>query len=446
MRSIVLRRAALIFLPIAVIALILLNVVAPDAALSGDLTLVWAAGLTLFGAGSWLLASLWQGRRDFERTIRTNEARFRTLLNSAPDAVLIADADGRILLANAETERMFGFRRDELIGGSIEMLVPARIREKHVGLRTQYAAAPRTRTMGAGLALTAQRKDGSEVPVAISLSPAITDEGTLIFCDIRDITDQRRAEEHIQELNARLERDNAELKALNKELEAFSYSVSHDLRAPLRAIDGFSQALVEDYAERLDETGRNYAGRVRAAAQRMGLLIDDLLKLARVARAELTPEDIDLSALGIEIGASLALEYPARAVQFDAMPGMRVQGDARLLRVALENLLGNAWKFTAGREPGRIAFGASADGGGTTYFVRDNGAGFDMAYAGKLFGAFQRLHDAREFPGTGIGLATVQRIVHKHGGRIWGEGAEGTGATFFFTLDGKAAAVAGRTA
>lgn len=445
MRSVVVRRAALIFLPIAIVALVLLNVVAPDAALRGDLAPVWAAALALFAAGSWLLASLWQARRDFERTIRTNEARFRTLLNSAPDAVLIADADGRILMANAETERMFGYGRDELLGGSIEMLIPAHLRGGHVGLRRQYAAAPRTRTMGAGLALTAQRKDGGQVPVAISLSPAITDEGTLIFCDIRDITEQRRAEERIRELNARLERDNAELKSLNKELEAFSYSVSHDLRAPLRAIDGFSQALIEDYAGQLDETGRNYAGRVRAAAQRMGLLIDDLLKLARVARAEITPEDIDLTALGVEIGASLALEYPDRAVQFDVAPGMRMKGDARLMRIALENLLGNAWKFTAGKQPARVVFGETGSDASATYFVRDNGAGFDMAYSGKLFGAFQRLHDAREFPGTGIGLATVQRIVHKHGGRIWAEGKEGAGATFHFTFDGKAAAAAGRT-
>jgi PAS domain S-box-containing protein len=434
MRAVVFRRAALIFLPIAVSALVLLNLLAPDAAMRADLALVWAAGLMLFALGAWTLATLWQGRVESEQAIRRNEARFRTLLNAAPDAVLIADTKGTILLANDETERMFGYRRDELVGSAIEMLVPARLRQKHVGVRTAYSAAPRPRAMGEGMTLSGQRKDGSEVPVAISLSPAVTDEGTLIFCDIRDISHQRRADEQIRQLNAQLGRDNAELASLNKELEAFSYSVSHDLRAPLRAIDGFSQALIEDYAERLDDTGRDYANRVRAAAQRMGHLIDDLLKLSRVARAEIAPEDVDLSALGAEIGVALSRSAPDRAVDFYVAPGMRAKGDARLLRIALENLLGNAWKFTGGREPACVAFGEAGADGAPTYYVRDNGAGFDMAYAGKLFGAFQRLHDVRQFPGTGIGLATVQRIVHKHGGRIWAESSEGNGATFFFRL------------
>jgi signal transduction histidine kinase len=245
---------------------------------------------------------------------------------------------------------------------------------------------------------------------------------------------RQQAERQIQELNERLSRDNAELQALNKELEAFSYSVSHDLRAPLRAIDGFSQALLEDQAERLDEGGRDSLMRVRRAAQRMGLLIDDLLKLARIARAEVSVDDIDLSALAREIVEDLQAHAPQRRAEFVITSGLSARGDPQLLRVALENLLSNAWKFTAGREPARIEFGATVADGGPAYFVRDNGIGFDMAYAEKLFGAFQRLHDAKQFPGTGVGLATVQRIIHKHGGRVWAQAESNKGATFYFTL------------
>jgi signal transduction histidine kinase len=245
---------------------------------------------------------------------------------------------------------------------------------------------------------------------------------------------RQQAERHIQELNERLSRDNAELQALNKELEAFSYSVSHDLRAPLRAIDGFSQALLEDQAERLDESGRDSLMRVRRAAQRMGVLIDDLLKLARITRAELSVDDIDLSALAREIVEDLQAHAPQRRAEFVIASGLGARGDPRLVRVALENLLSNAWKFTAGREPARIEFGATVADGGPAYFVRDNGIGFDMAYAEKLFGAFQRLHDSHRFPGTGVGLATVQRIIHKHGGRVWAQAENDKGATFYFTL------------
>lgn len=236
------------------------------------------------------------------------------------------------------------------------------------------------------------------------------------------------------ELEKRVEARTSELERANNELEAFSYSVSHDLRTPLRAIDGFSQALLEDYGQNLDATGHDYLARVRAGAQRMGTLIDDLLKLAHVSRATLNRESIDLSAIADEIVADLRVSDPQRKVDITIIPELMALGDPHLLRIVLENLFSNAWKYSGKRTRANIEFGLSQHNGGTAYFVRDNGAGFDMAYANKLFGAFQRLHDAKEFPGTGVGLATVQRIIHRHGGHIWAEAVIDKGSTFYFTL------------
>jgi light-regulated signal transduction histidine kinase (bacteriophytochrome) len=245
---------------------------------------------------------------------------------------------------------------------------------------------------------------------------------------IRDITSRNEIERELQ-------RRSIELEAINRELEAFSYSVSHDLRAPLRAIDGFSRILLNDYADRLDDTGRSHLERVRRAAQNMGMLIDDLLKLSRVTRTELKHEQVDLSALANEIAEELRRQGPERIVHFTIAPGLVAYGDKGLLRIVLDNLLGNAWKFTGGRSDTRIGMDTATQAGRQVYVLSDNGAGFDMAYADKLFGVFQRLHDAREFPGTGIGLATVQRIIHKHGGTIWAESEVGKGARFYFTLE-----------
>jgi signal transduction histidine kinase len=235
-------------------------------------------------------------------------------------------------------------------------------------------------------------------------------------------------------LEARVAQRTAELTSANRELESFSYSVSHDLRAPLRAIDGFSQALREDEGGRLSPDGLQLLERLQGAATRMGQLIDDLLQLSRVTRAELEREPVDLSALAGSVAHQLRQHEPGRDVTFSLQPGLSAQGDARLLRVLMENLLGNAWKFTSKRSGAHIEFFAETAGGVTHYAVRDNGVGFDMAYAGKLFSPFQRMHKVTEFPGTGIGLATVQRIVHKHGGHIEAEAAPGQGATFRFTL------------
>ena len=236
------------------------------------------------------------------------------------------------------------------------------------------------------------------------------------------------------ELEQRVIERTLQLEAANKELEAFSYSVSHDLRAPLRSIDGFSQALFEDYADKLDAQGRDDLQRVRAASQRMAQLIDDLLELSRVTRSQINRQTVDLSALARTIAAELHNSEPERQVEFAVAEGLSASCDPRLLRIVLENLLRNAWKFTGNHQRARIEFGRSHSNGQSAYFVRDDGAGFDMAYADKLFGAFQRLHAMTEFNGTGIGLATVQRIIRRHGGQIWAEGQVEQGATFYFTL------------
>lgn len=248
-----------------------------------------------------------------------------------------------------------------------------------------------------------------------------------------DAAEARSARE-LAEIRAGL---TAELERKNKELEAFSYSVSHDLRAPLRGIQGFSQALLEDSAERLAPEEKDYLNRISAAALRMSQLIDDLLDLSRVGRGELSLSTVDLSAAARAIADELGRRDPTRKVVFEIADALEVDADPRLMRVVLDNLLGNAWKFTQKTAEARIELGASSSGGPTTYFVRDNGAGFNMAYAERLFGPFQRLHSEAEFPGTGIGLATVYRIVDRHRGRIWAEGEVGRGATIFFTIPAK---------
>jgi signal transduction histidine kinase len=236
------------------------------------------------------------------------------------------------------------------------------------------------------------------------------------------------------ELESRVAHRTRELAFVNQELEAFSYSVSHDLRAPLRTVDGFSLALQEDFSEALNDTGRDYIARVRAGVQRMGTLIDALLQLSRVTRSEVQTELLDLSQLAILVFNELAAADPARHVEFIAQPGVMAQGDPRLLRIALENLIGNAWKFTSKVPQARIEFGSLINDEGTVYFIKDNGAGFDMQYVDRLFTAFQRLHGDRDFKGSGIGLATVSRILRRHHGSIRAESAPGLGATFSFTL------------
>ncbi len=288
-----------------------------------------------------------------------------------------------------------------------------------------------------GMAAVANRPDGYNEAQVEHLQP-FTNTCAVLIEAYRNSQRRRHAESLLRKLNVELEdhvsQRTAELQTSIRELESFSYSVSHDLRSPLRGINGFSRLLLQDYGERLDEHGREYLRRICAATLRMSELIDGMIDLAQLTREPMHFKEVNLSRLAESIAGELHGTEPSRNVEFNAAPGIRVRGDERLLRVVLQNLLSNAWKFTARREVAHIEFGARQTGNSLAYFVRDDGAGFDMRYADKLFGAFQRLHGVKEFAGTGIGLATVQRIVQRHGGLVWAEGEIDKGATFFFTL------------
>jgi len=281
-----------------------------------------------------------------------------------------------------------------------------------------------------------------------SVRPKLSGEGeiaVLVSAFGEMLTQIQARDRSLQEshdlLEQRVQTRTSELHALNKELEAFCYSVSHDLRSPLRSIDGFSLALLEDHGDVLPQEGREHLQRIRAATQRMGMLIDDLLNLSRITRTSLHTETVDMSGLARAAAAELAAVQPDRHVDVSIQDGMTASGDARLVRLVYDNLIGNAWKFTSRQPAARIEVGTANRDGIAAFFVRDNGAGFDPAYADRLFGVFQRLHAMTDFPGTGVGLAIVDRIIHRHGGRVWADGAVGRGATFYFTL---APAPAGR--
>jgi PAS domain S-box-containing protein len=376
-------------------------------------------------------------QRRSEEEKRRTEQHFRLLVETAQEGIWTIDAEWRTTYVNRYMADLLGHSPEEMLGMPIFSFIDEKERPASSKVLLQETTEHRTVHQD----LKFRRKDGTPLWTHIAATPMFDEQGhyTGSLGMVTDISRRREAEEQVRQLNSELERRIAErtaqLEFSNRELESFAYSVAHDLRSPLRSIASFSDALVEDCAEQLDATGKDYLRRIRGSAMRMSELIDGILSLSRVNSTELKTRECNLSVLARAVMEQLQEQQPERTVRVHIQEGLVARGDPQLLRAVLENLLGNAWKFTRERPVAEIEFSATQDQAGRrTYVVRDNGAGFNMAYQDKLFGVFQRLHTQREFEGTGIGLATVQRILRRHGGRIWGEGQPGQGASFFFTL------------
>jgi PAS domain S-box-containing protein len=374
-------------------------------------------------------------RKQAEEALRDAELKFRTIFDKTSDGILLAENGSRTFyMANNEICEMLGYTQNEIIKIGLS--------EIHLEKDLPYVIEQFERMAKNEISIASdipvRRKDGSIFYADINSSSVTLGGKDYIIGVFRNITERKQAEDKIKQLNNELEQRvldrTFQLEASNKELASFAYSVSHDLRAPLRGIDGWSLALLEDYGEKLDDQARKYLHRVRTETQLMGRLIDDMLKLSRVTRAELKLMPIDLTAMAHSIADRLQEEMPQRRIEFIIQPALRADGDSQMIDIALSNLFDNAVKFTGTRSPARIEFGEAEVDGGKVFFVQDDGVGFDMTHAPKLFGAFQRLHKSSEFPGTGVGLATVQRIIHRHGGRIWANAQVDQGATFYFTL------------
>ncbi|PJJ99199.1 hypothetical protein CO641_06310 [Lysobacteraceae bacterium NML91-0213] len=396
----------------------------------------------LLAAVTWSLARTGVHARQLaarmSESYRRSESRFRSAMVYSPVGKALLDGDDRVVDANLALAAIVGVPLEQLIGADMGgFFVDGRdadeVDSEEAGAHARDGVYRASRIL--------RRSDGSRRRVRLFTAPVPGDAGDEVvrLVQIDDVTEWYRAEERVRALNRTLEARVAmrtqELERANLELEAFSYSVSHDLRAPLRTIDGFSRLLNERYAAVVDDTGRDYLARIRAATARMDALIDALLQMARLSRAKIHRRELDLGAMSRQMVADLRLAEPEREVDVDIADGLVAHGDPALVANLLQNLLGNAWKFTSGREHARIQVGRGMHPEGVeAFFVRDNGAGFSQDYASKLFRPFQRLHAQHEFPGHGIGLASVKRIVERHGGEVWAEGREGEGACFWFTL------------
>lgn len=410
-----------------------------------------------------------------EAELRASEARFRALLESAPDAMIITNEKSRIQLVNAQTERLFGYSKADLIGQPVEILMPRNQAEQHRQHRVAYAETPKIRSMGVGLDLKGVRKDGTEFPVEISLSPIRTGEGLLVAAAIRDVSERKRYEMRLETLNQELLAANEELNATNEELaanveelaaagekiqeysvaleqnnqqleltvgqlqqangdlESFSYSISHDLKSPLRSVISFGGILKDEYGDRLDGEGNRLLGIVIRNARFMNELIEALLQFARLGKTAVRKEDVNMDKMVRTLaGEMLDGQHPAPALSLAPLGVARA--DYQLIRQVWQNLLSNAIRFSAGKADPQISVGYQSREGEDLYYVQDNGIGFNPVYAHEMFGVFKRLHTAEGISGTGVGLAICQRIVAGHGGRIWAEGAVGQGATFYFAI------------
>ena len=376
--------------------------------------------------------------RQTEKALNASELRYRRLFESAKDGILILDAEtGMVVDVNPFLIKILGFSHEQFLGKAIWELGFF----KDIWANAEMFAELKEKEYVRYEHLPLETSGGKRIEVEFVSNVYLVNGSKVIQCNVRDVTARREAEETVRELNANLEQRvierTTQLEAANKELEAFSYSVSHDLRAPVRAMDGYSQAILEDYGAQLPEEGRRYLQTIREGAQKMGMLIDDLLTFSRLSRAPLKKQDVNANELIASVLDDLRSLLKGRQVELRIGELPRCLADPALLRQVWVNLLSNALKYTQKREAAVVEIGCEAKPEGNVYFVRDNGTGFDMRYANKLFGVFQRLHREEDYEGTGVGLAIVQRIVHRHGGRIWAEAAVNRGATFYFTLDGK---------
>ncbi len=375
-------------------------------------------------------------RKKAEEQITYSESELRNIIDNLQDTYYRTDLEGRIIRSSPSVYDLLGYKEEELLGSKLsDLYVDPQGREKFLQLMQQHNGV--VNNYEAGL----RRKDGSHVWVSTNAHYYFDIDGNIkgVEGTTRDISDimlaRQELEKHRLHLEELVTERTLDLEAANRELESFCYSVSHDLRSPLRTIDGFSQILMEDYSTILDDVSKDYLQRVRSGAQRMGQLIDDLLKLSRVSSSGLKKETINLSQMAQEIADGLRQSNPERNATITIEPGLTCYGDKGLIHVVMDNLFSNAWKYTQYKqEQIHIEFGQQILDGTPVFYIKDNGAGFDMAYSNKLFGAFQRLHPAKDFEGSGIGLATVNRIIQRHGGRVWAEGEPDKGATFYFSL------------